>query len=82
VTVHLVFSKRGLAACSAVRRAQDPVVLLGDGVYAHAAADPEVRILDEDLTIRGIVTHAATTVTYDALLELCAQHTPIVSWND
>ena len=84
-SLHLVFSLAGLAACQKRRSTQDVVVLLGDGVYC-TMLDTDIErayVLSEDLEIRGAANIIGlATTNYTSLVELCTQHSPIVSWND
>ncbi len=86
MSLHLVYSRRGLAACSARAQADDVVVLLGDGTYAAAGMAefpiPTYHILQEDLTSRGLSANSDLCIDYADLVELCIQHNPIVSWSD
>jgi len=65
-------------------QADDEFVLLGDGVYAATAGlSLKAKVLAEDLQVRGVRARAdMDLIEYPALVELCAQHHPVVSWND
>ena len=82
--LHLVFSPAGWRACEPRRASGDAIVLLGDGVYVSSQARAgDAHVLEEDLTIRGLAAPAdASLITYGDLVDLCAQHTPVVSWQD
>jgi len=63
-------------------------VLIGDGVYAyhaqeHADVPANVHIVAEDAHIRGLKTLPQhLQIGYDDLVALCADHQPVISWND
>ena len=80
-TLHLVFSREGLAACE-VRRGEDDVVLLiGDGTLAASTCDH--LVLTADAKLHGLgntIDLKARGVSSDAFVELTTQHNPIVSW--
>ena len=84
MSLHLIFSTKGLDAAVPRARSGDAIVLLGDGVYAAGGEhlpDIERYILAEDAAVRGVTT-SEQTIDYADLAELCATHSPIVSWND
>ena len=80
MSLHLIFSSKGLDAALPRARSGDVLVLLGDAVYATPTRS-DVHAVAEDAAIRG-VTPTVTTIDYDQLAELCAAHNPVVSWND
>ncbi|MEM9622375.1 MAG: sulfurtransferase complex subunit TusB [Pseudomonadota bacterium] len=89
MALHLVYSIRGFSACHPRLQQEDVVVLLADGVYCAVnptAADntqnADLRVMTDDLEIRGLTTVSGKRIDYPDLVELCTQHTPIISWND
>ena len=82
MSLHMVFSTAGWAACQARRLPEDVVLFIGDGVYC-ARSDTPAYALSEDLDIRGVsAVDTVTTIDYAQMVELCTQHQPIVSWKD
>mgnify|MGYP003315811730 CR=1 FL=1 len=85
--LHLIFSQQGLASCELLKTDQDKVILLGDGVYCAITAPSADRsfqfhILKDDFDARGLKAKKGLCfISYDQMVELCAQSTPIVSWN-
>jgi sulfur relay protein TusB/DsrH len=63
---------------------EDPIVLLGDGVYAQAAAPADMTVvLADDGLVRGVKTlPELRDVDYSQLVQLTVEHAPVVSWND
>ena len=57
----------------------DSIILIGDGVYASGTPSASISVMADDLRIRG-VTSEHTEIDYARLVELCASHTPVVSW--
>ncbi len=84
MSLHLVFSAAGWAACQPRARISDAVVVLGDGVYLASQEQPRAfQVLAEDAEIRGIRSHKShMLITYEALVQLCADHQPVISWNN
>ena len=86
-TLHLIFNQEGLNSCKRLKAEQDKMILLGDAVYCAPAMslDGEIsqfHILIDDFDARGLKTEKEFCfVSYDQMVELCTQSTPIVSWN-
>jgi len=86
MAVHLVQRSNALSACLGAASEADIVVLLGEGVSAisQAPADRLVYGAATDIRERGLGDRTADTVTPisdDELVQLCADHHPVVSWN-
>jgi sulfur relay protein TusB/DsrH len=67
------------------RSSDDLIVLLGDGVYTIMLEqhDDSMHAIQQDIEVRGIANIAEVKIiSYAELVELCALHSPIVSWND
>ena len=85
-TLHLVSEAGSIASAISLATAADAIVLLEDGVYACNAITKEdapcpIHAIQRDLAIRGLTkTNAVHEITYDGLVELCVQHTPITTW--
>lgn len=84
MSLHLVFSAAGWRACAARLQDADATVLLGDGVYVATQPQPAgLHVLSEDAHIRGVPVDAShSLISYEALVALCIEHHPVVSWND
>lgn len=86
MSLHLVFSIQGFAACQDRCTAQDQIVLLADGAYCAVRDNlpnpSQVHVMAEDLAIRGLAGTACANISYADLVLLCTLHKPIVSWND
>ncbi len=83
MSLHLTFSADGLGECVARLAPDDAVVILGDAVYAAPLPSAVVHYyLGEDADIRGIQSMSGKRIDYDELVRLCAEHNPVVSWND
>ena len=90
MALHLIYSVQGLNACLLRRCTNDPILLLGDGVYASRnwpetnIPKAHARMLAADSEARGIdsVSESIKTVDYAGFVELTEQHSPIVSWKD
>ena len=86
-TLHLVFSHEGLISCKRLKAEQDKMILLGDAVYCAPAISltdeiSQFHILKDDFDARGLKREKEFCfVSYNQMVELCAQSTPIVSWN-
>ncbi len=86
-TLHLVFNQEGLTSCRRLIAKQDKMILLGDAVYCAttmllAGEISQFHILKDDFDARGLKTEKELCfVSYDQMVELCAQSAPIVSWN-
>ncbi len=82
-TLHLAFSTAGFDAARLRAADGDAILLISDGVYAARSASQSVFALKEDLQIRGIEPGPAVTVIdYDGMVELTANHHPLVSWRE
>jgi len=85
--LHLIFNQEGLTSCKRLKAEKDKVILLGDAVYCAPTISPtgeisQFHILKDDFDARGLKTEKEFCfVSYDQMVELCAQSTPIVSWN-
>ena len=90
MALHLIYSVQGLNACLLRRCTNDPILLLGDGVYASrnwpetSIPKAHARMLAADCQARGIdsVFESIETVDYAGFVELTEQYSPIVSWKD
>lgn len=83
MTLHLVFNSAGFAACQQRKMSDDPIILLGDGVYcAHRLDEDNIYALEIDAQVRGVSLAQSTVspVDYDTFVALTAVHSPIVSW--
>ena len=86
-TLHLIFNQEGLISCKRLKAKQDNMILLGDAVYCASTMSlageiSQVHILKDDFDARGLKTYKERCfVSYDQMVELCAQSAPIVSWN-
>ena len=86
-SLHLIFNQQGLTSCQRLKIEQDKMILLGDAVYCAptislAGEISQFHILKDDFDARGLKTEKEFRfVTYDQMVELCTQSTPIVSWN-
>ena len=86
-TLHLIFNQEGLTSCKRLKTEQDKMILLGDAVYCAATISlageiSQFHILKDDFDARGLKTEKEFRfVSYDQMVELCTQSTPIVSWN-
>ena len=86
-TLHLVFSHEGLISCKRLKEEQDKMILLGDAVYCAPTISltdeiSQFHILKDDFDARGLKKEKEFCfVSYNQMVELCAQSTPIVSWN-
>ena len=86
-SLHLIFSREGLTSCKRLKTEHDKMILLGDAVYCASAISlageiSQFHILRDDFDARGLKTEKEFCfVSYDQMVELCTQSTPIVSWN-
>ena len=86
-SLHLIFSREGLHSCKRLKAEHDKMILLGDAVYYASAISiageiSQFHILKDDFDARGLKTEEEFYfISYDQMVELCAQCTPIVSWN-
>ena len=86
-TLHLIFNQEGLTSCKRLKAEQDKMILLGDAVYCVPRISlvgeiSQFHILKDDFDARGLKTDKEFRfVSYDQMVELCTQSTPIVSWN-
>ena len=84
MSVHLVFNLTGLGHCQQRRQADEPIVLLGDGVYGASTAISNCFVLEQDAIARGVAPNlrAVQFIDYDAFVTLTVKHHPSVSWVD
>ena len=84
MSLHLIFSRQGLASCLPRRQSEDPIVVFGDGVYALLENDIECFVLKEDAIARGIPINSNTAhaIDYAEVVRLTLNHSPVVSWAD
>ena len=86
-TLHLIFNQDGLTSSKLLKAKQDKMILLGDAVYCTptmslAGEISQFHILRDDFDARGLKTEKEFNfVSYDQMVELCIQSTPIVRWN-
>ena len=83
MAIHLIQRSAGWAACQSSCADGDVVVLLGEGVCAVLTGADNCYAVNTDVAARGLVAHLPAGVEQisDAqLVELCAQHKPIVTW--
>ena len=58
MSLHLVFNSAGYAACRQRKLSDDPIILLGDGVYcANRLDEDNIHVLEIDA--RGFVEHVS-----------------------
>ena len=93
MAIHLVQRSIALEACLKVAAPTDVIVLLGEGVTALGGSSaalseqshPEtLHATSEDTVQRGLagrVSHGVTLISDSQLVSLCAEHSPVVSWN-
>ena len=85
--LHLIFNQEGLTSCKRLKAEKDKMILLGDAVYSapmisRTGEISQFHILKDDFDARGLKTEKEFCfVSYDQMVELCAQSAPIVSWN-
>ena len=85
--LHLIFNQEGLTSCKRLKAEKDKMILLGDAVYCAPAMSltgeiSQFHILRDDFDARVLKTEKEFSfVSYDQMVELCTQSTPIVSWN-
>ncbi|NCF32807.1 MAG: hypothetical protein GWP50_04475 [Proteobacteria bacterium] len=84
MSLHLVFSAEGLASCLQSRVVEEPIVLLGDGVYASSQNLNCCFVLQHDANARGVApsSDSSAHIDYAAILELTIAHHPSVSWTN
>ena len=83
MSLHLVFNTAGLKSCLARRLTDEPVVLLGDGVYEITDSTVNCYALREDAETRGVAdTSQAKLIDYADLVTLTIDHPPSISWAD
>ena len=84
MSLHLIFSRQGLASCLPRRQPEDPIVVFGDGIYALLENDIECFVLEEDAIARGITidSNTAHAIDYTEVVKLTLNHSPVVSWAD
>tara|TARA_B100000579_G_scaffold390431_1_gene364900 strand:- start:286 stop:555 length:270 start_codon:yes stop_codon:yes gene_type:complete len=86
-SLHLIFNQEGLTSCKRLKTKKDKMILLGDAVYCASTMSlageiSQFHILKDDFDARGLKTDKELCfVSYDQMVELCAQSAPIVSWN-
>lgn len=72
-----------LSDCLNVLGTHDPVVLIGDGVYALPKLSLENKIycIAEDCVARGIEANRAHAIDHEGLVRLTEQFYPVVTWS-
>ena len=84
-TLHIVNRPRALASALEVAAADDPVLLIEDGVYAALTAESrDILVLEDDARARGVAQRLPAgmrLIGYAEFVDLAAEHSPIVSWN-
>lgn len=83
MSLHLIFGRAGYEACTLRKLGNDPIILLGDGVYCINLFDGDnIHVLEIDAQVRGVSLKQskASPIDYDAFVALTAVHGPIVSW--
>ncbi len=84
--LHLVSTANALDNALQVAASDDALVLLEDGVYAVTRQEVETAVcamhaIAQDLTLRGLAPQPTLNcISYDELVELCTQHSPITTW--
>ena len=82
--LHLIYNESGLNAYLQGSADRDAVVLLGDSTYLSstwaASEHIDFYVLADDAKSRGLAT-SERDISYTDLVELVAQHSPIVSWS-
>lgn len=81
------------AQCRQLLKPQDAVVFMGDATYAlpqlygndgatmSDIMQSQVYVMASDAEQRGVyLPEQATTIDYDELVQLCANHTKSISW--
>jgi sulfur relay protein TusB/DsrH len=84
MSLHLVFTTAAWQACQDLKKADDGIVLLGDGAYLAGQIDQTERVyvLQEDLEVRGLAEKSKVAcISYAQLVELTIEYNPIVSWS-
>ena len=83
MSLHLVFNSAGYKACQLRRLNDDPIILLGDGVYcASSTREDNTYLLEIDARVRGIASlnKEANLIDYNAFIALTELYSPVVSW--
>ena len=83
MSLHLVFNSAGYKACQLRRLNDDPIILLGDGVYcASSNREGNTYLLEIDARVRGIASlnKEANLIDYTAIIALTELYSPVVSW--
>ena len=83
MSLHLVFNTAGYEACLKRKLNDDPIILLGDGVYCANMPDKDsIHVLEVDAQVRGmsLAQSKAKPIDYDAFVALTELHSPVVSW--
>jgi len=91
--LHLVFAiDKALDAALAGRRPGEPLVLIGEGVYALLSATDQLRtlgaagelaVLEPEARARGLVPLATAgfrCISYQELVAMTTCHQPVHSW--
>ena len=77
-TLHLVSSMGGLEACTARATSADVIVLMHDGCYGSPMRHNCYRLAPHAVA-RGLPA-GSNDIDFDRLVELTAEHQPIVTW--
>jgi|TARA_B110000977_G_scaffold12695_1_gene16134 sulfur relay protein TusB/DsrH len=83
MSLHLVFNTAGYEACLKRKLSDDPIILLGDGVYCATQLEGgNIHALEIDAQVRGmsLAQSKAKPIDYDAFVALTELHSPVVSW--
>jgi len=84
-TLHIVNRPLALESCLELAAADDPVLLIEDGVYAALLPQSrELLMLDADAQVRGVkerLQAGVISIGYAEFVDLAAEHSPLVSWN-
>lgn len=85
MTLHLVTTTVGLRSCLARAAENDPVVLMHAGVYAAATTQSErpMFAISNDVDARGLantLTASTQKISFAQLVDLVAEHSPVVTW--
>lgn len=91
MSFHLVFSERALNSCLLRKQPEDPILLIGNGVYAchqclaDTSGEHRILALAPDAEARGINASqlgSIKSIDYTEFVSMTEQHAPIVSWKD
>ena len=87
MAIHLVQRSRAYRACLESSATDDVIVLTGEGVMAAIFRQEDVAMrcyaTKSDLherAIDGRIGDFITPISDEALVELCATHSPVVTW--